>query len=219
MAVNVTRKYRGERGRDVAKSNDVVRGGEREIRRTYGRAFDAVVHAENTEGRGVGAPSRVAEQCREPAAHGVSLVREAGKSDCLSAKIDREGARPIEHAHVWMEGEARVRNSRSLVVAGHNENRDSAIGDLAKRLERLIADARHGSRSVEDVAAVNHDVDLAAHRGLEGGVIIRQKVVAPTVPTHSWTDRQVESDVRIGEEQDANVASHGAIVTLSVFVR
>ena len=86
------------------------------------------------------------------------------------------------------------------MIAGYDKNRHSTRGYASKRFERLIGGARHGSRTVEDVSAVDDNVHLATHRRPERGAVVREEVVAATVASYTWPLRQIESDVRIGDE-------------------
>jgi len=81
------------------------------------------------------------------------------------------------------------------MIAGYDENRHSTRGYASKRFERLIGGARHGSRTVEDVSAVDDNVHLATDRRAERGVVVREKVMAATMPSYAWPLWQIESDV------------------------
>jgi hypothetical protein len=105
------------------------------------------------------------------------------------------------------------------MISRHDEHRHAAFGDAAQRLERLIGNAFRHIWPIEDVATVHHDVDLAIECRTERRLVISEEVVATTPTTYARTQRQVETKVRIGEEQDAKLVSHLAIVPLSVFVR
>jgi len=180
--MNVAREDGAKRGRNVAMTNDVRGGREGEVRRSDRRAFDAMVHAEQTRHCIVLFPPSLAEQTGQTPADIVALIRKTGETDSMSANLEDERSRAIEHAQVRMESKTGVRDSRPLVVAGHDENRYAPLGDASKRFECLIGGAGHRSRAVEDVASVDDDVHFAAHRRLERRMVVREKVVAATVP-------------------------------------
>jgi hypothetical protein len=52
-----------------------------------------------------------------------------------------------------------MRQATSFVIPGHNKNRHSFIGNAHEWGEGLIRETWHHSRSVEDVAAVDNDVN------------------------------------------------------------
>ena len=219
MPVNVTGEYRAERGRNVAETNDVRGGREGEIRRSDRRAFDAMVYAEQARICVVLGPTSLVEQVGKTRAHIITLVRKAGEDDSISPNLERERSRAIEQVHVGMERKSRVWDSRALMVAGYDENRHSTRGYASKGFESLIGGARHRSRTVEDVPAVDDNVHLATHCRPKRGVIIREKVVAATVAIYAGPLWQIEPDVRIGHKEDPDLGRHGAIVIALVFIR
>jgi len=159
-----------------------------------------MVHAEQARICAVVLPSSLAEQIGKAPAHILTLIRKAGENDAMPPNLERERSRAIEQMHVGMESKSRVRDSRALMVAGHDEHRHSTRGEASKRFECLIGGARHRSRTVEDVSAVDDNVHLATHRRPERGAVVREEVVAATVASYTWPLRQIESDVRIGDE-------------------
>jgi len=111
MPVNVTREDGAKLGRNVAQANDVCRGGEGEIRRSDGRAFDAMMHAEQARICVVLGPTSLVEQVGKTRAHIISLIRKAGEDDSMSPNLERERSRAIEQVHVGMDSKSRVRDS------------------------------------------------------------------------------------------------------------
>jgi hypothetical protein len=83
----------------------------------------------------------------------------------------------------------------------------------------LVRDAQRHTWPVEDVAAVHHEVDFARERGRERGLIVREEIVAAAPPIDARARRQVEAEVRIGEQQDAEVGRHAPSLPRSAFLR
>ena len=104
------------------------------------------------------------------------------------------------------------------MISGDDEHGDAAFGHAPERLERLIRERGHHGRTVEHVAAVHDDVDLSVERRLKRRGVVGEKVVAAAAPLHARTHREVEPEMGVGDEQDAEVR-HDAILHLSAFLR
>jgi hypothetical protein len=94
-----------------------------------------------------------------------------------------------------MRHEARVRETRPLVIPGHDEHRHATVRNAAQRLVRLIRDRRENSRTIEDVARVHDQIDFADKRRREGRVIVGDEVVAATSSGDARLRRKVEAEV------------------------
>ena len=208
VTMNVPRQHRGEPGWDVRPPDHV--GGRRkgEVLGPDGRPFHALVHAEEPNGRAHGAPPRRLDEVNEPRAHVVALGREPSDRHADTADVHRERPRAVEHVDPWMLREAQLRNATPLVVARHDEDRNSTIGDARQRLESLPRHARRHTRAVEHVAAVHDEVDLPLERGPQRGRVVREEVVPPTPSLDARTRRQVEAEVGVREEEDADALVH-----------
>src|SRR5690606_2999901 len=68
---------------------------------------------------------------------------------------------------------------------------------------------------VEHVAAMYDDVHFALQRGLQGGLVVRQEVMAAPAPRAARAAGQVEAEMRVGEEQDADGAGGHAEQSIS----
>jgi hypothetical protein len=107
-----------------------------------------------------------------------------------------------------VRGEARVRHPRALVVPGHDEHWHPAIGQPSKRLERLPRNTLGNPRPIENIAAMHYPIDFAGKRRLERSVIISNEVVTAPRPIDARPKRQIQSKVRVGEEENAEVGIH-----------
>jgi hypothetical protein len=61
--------------------------------------------------------------------------------------------------------ERRVWETRPFVIAGNDKDWNSEIGDASEWLVCLVPDTPMRGRSIEDVAAVNHEVNAAGKGG------------------------------------------------------
>ena len=89
------------------------------------------------------------------------------------------------------------------MIAGHDEHRNAAVGDASERFERLVSDGWHHQRSIEHVAAVHDEVDLAGECWLQRGRVVREEVETATAAFDPRSRREIEAEVRIGEQQNA----------------
>lgn len=95
-----------------------------------------------------------------------------------------------------------MRESRSLVIARNDEHRKSQLGYASQRLVRLICDTRRHGRPIEDVAGVNDDVYLTISCRLERAMIVSEKVVSAPPSICARPHREIESQMRIREQQN-----------------
>jgi hypothetical protein len=109
--------------------------------------------------------------------------------------------------------------SRAFVIAGDDEDRNSQIGDTLERLVSAVRDARVRRGSVEDVAAVYDEIDVAGERGSKRCRIIQEKVESASPASDARSNREVEAEVRVGEKEDSDRSRHTNMVYMPVFVR
>ena len=62
------------------------------------------------------------------------------------------------------------------MVAGNDENGDAEVRDALEWGVGLVGDGRVRSGSVEDVASMDHEVDVSSQCGRQGGRIVREEV-------------------------------------------
>ena len=183
MPMDMPGENGGEVGRDVAPANHIRRSRERKVARSYGRAFDAVVNAEKSMFGFVIAPVGLADECRELRPHILALVWEARERDSDASDVHAERARDIEDVDVRVRQESRVWKPRPLMVARNDEHGNAEVGDPPERLIRLMRDRRVGCGSVEDVAAVDDDIDTAREGRRERRRVVREEIEsAPSAP-------------------------------------
>src|SRR5262245_59875115 len=199
MPVNMTREDRGEVRRQVGGTNDVFGGREHVVRRTDGRPFDAVMHAEQANVRRRALPFGFFEHAQKSLSNVASLVRKPRERDLHSTDVAAKRSRLIEDVHVRMQRESHVWQSGSLVVSGHDEDRNSSISDVPKRFERLIGESWRNSRPVEDVAAVHYQINLTSKGWSKRRVVIREEVVASAASRHTFPQWEIEAQMRVGE--------------------
>jgi hypothetical protein len=105
------------------------------------------------------------------------------------------------------------------VIAGNDEDRNAAVGDATEWLESLVSSGGNDVRTIEYVAAVHDEVDLVGERRSKRGGVVREEIMTPAPALDSWTRREVEAEVGVSEEEDADVSCHPAILEVSVFLR
>src|SRR5262245_11084509 len=219
MTVNVSREHRGELTRNVRRANDIARRRKGEVGGADGRAFDTVMEAQQTRRSSLVAPSRLLESIAEARANIATLIRKTRECDGRIAHFRDKCARSIEHMNSRMRQNARVRQTRALVVPGYDEYRHATIGNSAQRLVRLIGDRRENLRRIEHISRVHDEIDLAGERWRERSVIVRDEVVAATSPGDARLRREVEAEVGVSQQEYPDVARHPDTVRLPVFVR
>jgi hypothetical protein len=93
------------------------------------------------------------------------------------------------------------------VVSWHDEHRNASICYSAEGLERLERERRDDPGPVEDVASVHYDVHLARERRLQRGGVVREEVVAAAPSVDTRSNREIEAEVGIGQEEDSDVVA------------
>src|SRR3954467_12670099 len=96
-----------------------------------------------------------------------------------------------------MQREERIRNRGSLVISRNDNNGHTRIGEPLQRLKRAKHETGLHLASIEHVTAVNDEIDFAAECRLERPLESREEVG--------------QTEVSIGEKEDANVAADHAI--------
>lgn len=88
------------------------------------------------------------------------------------------------------------------MVSRDQKDRDAAIGDLEERFERGGHQTRRDLGPVEQVATVNHRVDLASKGGLKGGSGVGEEIRAAPPALGPRTSGQIKTEVGIGKKQE-----------------
>ena len=208
MPVNVPGQHGSELRRDISAANHVRCGGERKVARSDHRAFDAVVDAEKPMVGFVAVPVRLVDQRGKLGSDIVTLVWKSRQCDPRASDVHGERAWDIEDVDVRVRQEARVRKARPLMVAGDDEDRNAEIGDSPQRLVGLVRNARVRRGSIENVAAMDDEIDVARQRRGESGRVVREKIESASPASDPWPDRQIEAEVGIGEKQDSDGVRH-----------
>ena len=204
MAVDVAREHRREPGGDRAPGDHVEPGTEDEPRRADSGPLERLVRAQQTHVARPGGGSR--EQVRERRRDTVALAREAGDDDRHAAHVEDEGARAVEDVQVGVRRQQGIRQTRPFVIARHQQHRHAAIGDRQQRLQRRRRQAARDPTAEQEVAAVHNEVDVAATRGREGEVEVGEEVGAAPRARDPRPLGQVEAEVGVRNEQDAQHA-------------
>jgi hypothetical protein len=114
-----------------------------------------------------------------------------------------------------------MRNPGALVVARHYDDRHARLGKRHERPERLVRERRWHLGPVEQVSPVHHHVHLARPRRRQGPLVVGQEVVASPAPPHPGLRRQIEAEMRVGQEEDPDGrrVGHARTILCSEFLR
>jgi len=201
-AVDVAGEDGGEARRDVAAAHDLVARPEDVVDRPDGRPLDRLVDAEETHVRlDLGVPGRGEESGELGSNAGGEGEAREGEREAVPPHDERP--RPVEDAHSRVGQEEAAGHGGALVVARYPEDVGPAVGERAEAGEDPLGEPGGDPAPVEEVAPVDDDTGLAARRRLEGALEALEEVVAAAPPLDPRTRRQVESEVRVGEEEDA----------------
>lgn len=204
MAVDVAGQHRGEGFRDRPAGNHIRVRAKYIVRRTDRGTLHGLMKTEKTKRRRNGSPSAAFHEILESVAHEVALAWETGHRNIDSADIQRDRAGTIDEVDAGMSGEKRIRNRRALVVSGHDDHRHSGVGNALERLEHPHHQSRLDAAPEEHVTAVNHHIDLTLKGRLQGELVGIEKILSPAMPIGARALGQIESEMRVGDEQDAN---------------
>ena len=208
MAMDVARQDSREANGDVAPANDVGGSGEGEVVRPDRRAFDTLVNAQEFRVGVDSAPPRGFDEVDELCANVMSLGRKSSDGQSAPANVERERPRSIEQVDTRVLSEPDLRNASAFVIPGDDEDRNASVGDASQWLECLPCDARGRARAIENIAAVDDDVDVTVECRLECGRVIREKVMSAPASLDARPRRQVEAEVGVSEEEDAGASGH-----------
>jgi hypothetical protein len=92
------------------------------------------------------------------------------------------------------------------VVAGDEDDRHAAVGHREQGLERPDDQAGLDPAAEQQVAAVHHQVDLAAPGRGERAVEVGEEIASAMRTVRTRPRRQVEPEVGVGDEEDADHA-------------
>jgi hypothetical protein len=196
MAMDVPGQHGSDISWQVGSPDHLLASAEDEIPGPAGRPLDALVHAEDSQiGGRLVAPGGI-EHLAEAGAH-VAHVGEPGKGDSqpTNRKLDR--AWRMKDVQVRVRRQQREGEARPLVVSRHEQYRNAPGGHSAERRERGLGQPSGYATPVEEVASVNHDVDLAVERRREREVEVPEEVLPPPPPNDPGVGRKVQAEVGI----------------------
>jgi hypothetical protein len=130
--------------------------------------------------------------------------REPDQRHADSACVEHDGARPVEHTQVVMYREQGIRDAALFVVAWHEQDRHSGRRKTLEWRECRFGQPRGHVASVEQVAAVDDDIDSPCVRA-PGRARHSERSHPPSVPGDARPGRPIETDVRVRYEQHTHV--------------
>jgi hypothetical protein len=114
---------------------------------------------------------------------------------------------------VRVGGEQGEGQHRSFVVAGNQHHRDPGVGDLEQRFEGETDELGRDLGSEKEIAAVDDEVDLATQGGGQCGAGIGEEIGASAAAFDAGPQREVEAEVGVGQEEDAEAQSAAVVVS------
>ena len=141
---------------------------------------------------------------RKPAANLVR-VRQTDEGDAYSASLQHDSAWAVEDMQALVHRKQRIRHAAPFVISGNEQDRHARRRQALEWRECGFGQPGRHAASVQQVAAVDDDVDLAGARGLERALEILKEVIASPPPDDARAGGPVETEMRVGHEQDAHV--------------
>jgi len=203
-SVDVPREDRCELGGKVGAANDIRCVAKRVVARADGGPLDTVVDTQKADVHRFVTPSGLLQDLREELANASPLVRKPGQRDACPSNLNLDGRGYVEDVEVRMVPQSAVGDSGPFVVAGNHEHRRAFVGDLQEGFEGLIHQGGRDPGPVKDVATVDYQVYLLLPRCGQGTLMVGEEVVAPTPPIDARVERQIEPEVGVGQQKDAN---------------
>ena len=198
-----------EAGRKVSARHHVRTGAEGVAARADPGPFHRLVQAEQAQLGGMVAPAGPREAVPEgPVAH-ATLKGEPREGHAHTPNSAREGGRLVEHVQVRMAGEQWKGDPGALVVARHQEDGNTHLGDPAQRSQALLGDTRWDPAAVEEVPRMHDQVDVASQGGSECPLEASLEIRTPPAPRDARPARCIEPDMGIGEQQDPDAGHAG----------
>jgi len=74
-------------------------------------------------------------------------------------------------------------------------------------------------RAVEDVSAVDDEIDVAREGRCKRRRIVREEVESASAPPHARSNRQVDPEMGVGKKKESDRVRHLYMVYASVFIR
>ena len=156
-------------------------------------------------------PLRLRDELREANSRVVALEGETGDGDLEPRHLEPQRSRAVEKMQSGVRGEQGKGDGRALVVAGHHDYRHAPRSDLDQGLQRAVDELAAYAAAVEEVSAVNHEIDSGTPCRLERKLEIAEEVGSAPAPLDARPQGHVESEVGIGQQQKAQRTHLGII--------
>jgi len=102
-----------------------------------------------------------------------------------------------------MRRQDRIRNPRTFVVARQHDHGHTTLGDVAQWREGALDERRRDPAPVEEVTAVDHEIDLAVASRRERPLVAGEEVRPPSPASDPWAYWLVEAQMGVREEENA----------------
>ena len=114
-----------------------------------------------------------------------------------------EGPGLVEDMQQRVAAEQGTGDAAALMVSGDQRHLDTALCQLQQGLQGQLHQARVRISTVEQITTMNDQVHLAAAGRLQCQAVVAHKIVATAAALDPWAPGQVEPDMGVGQEQDA----------------
>jgi hypothetical protein len=131
----------------------------------------------------------------------ISHAGKACNDDVAASESKVNRFREVEDVEALVGCQYRVGENRSFVIAGNKDDRGSCVSDLEERFESQLYEMSRYFAAVEKVSSMDDQVDLAGSCGLQSASRVRKEIRATTPTFDSWSEREVEAEVCIGQHQ------------------
>ena len=125
-------------------------------------------------------------------------VGKPGDRQPLASYVQEVSPWHIEHMDLWVIQEQRRRQHRTLVVAGHDRDRNAAFGELQQRLVGPVDDEWGYLAAEKEVAAVHHEISPDPAGVIEHALEVSKEVRPAARLVHPRPNRVVEAKVATG---------------------
>jgi hypothetical protein len=129
-------------------------------------------------------------------------VGESRQRDGNAVLLQNVSPGPVEEVEVRVLGEKAIGDLGALMISRDEVNGDALIGELLQGLQGHGHELGGNAASIQEIAAVEDAVDLAAASGIEGALEVGEEVRASSSPLDAGAERHVEPEVGVGEEED-----------------
>lgn len=201
--MNVARENRLELWWDVSQINDIRDLSEGVPDRTHSGSFKRLVRTEKKRIDRVAFPAGSLHDLRKLCSYRVSNEGEACQSNGHPPRPESERSRFVEDEETRVFGEKAEWNLRSFMVPWHQVYGDPCIGHFFEWLQGHDHQFGWNPASIEQITTMDDSVYLTFQGWFKCLPITGKEIGPPSSFFHSRSERHVETQVSIGQEEDS----------------